>query len=156
MEQVIVFESNDSDRTRGIKKNSVVLVSCVKSKQSKKCSAEDMYISALFQKMMVCAKQSQPKKILILSAKYGLLRLDDLIEPYELSLKFMKVRERREWADQVIDELDTHANLSTDHFVFLAGKPYREYLEPHLGRSSTPMEGLPFGKQLQWLSEQVR
>lgn len=41
-----------------------------------------MYISPLFQKMMAYAESLKPKQ-LILSAKYGLLRPDDLIEPYE-------------------------------------------------------------------------
>ena len=42
-----------------------------------------MYISPLFQKMMAYAERLNPKGIFILSAKYGLLNPNDIIEPYE-------------------------------------------------------------------------
>ncbi len=61
----------------------IVLVSCVKTKQDRRCRAGDMYTSALFQKMMAYAQSLKPKRIFILSAKYGLLSPDDMIEPYE-------------------------------------------------------------------------
>jgi hypothetical protein len=64
----------------------VVLLSCVKSKLTHCCRAGDMYTSPLFRKMMAYAESLRPKRIFILSAKYGLLRPDDLIEPYEQTL----------------------------------------------------------------------
>jgi len=63
--------------------NKIVLVSCVKSKRCNRCKASDMYISLLFTKMMTYARSLKPKCIFILSAKYGLLKLDDIIDPYE-------------------------------------------------------------------------
>jgi cytoplasmic iron level regulating protein YaaA (DUF328/UPF0246 family) len=114
-----------------------------------------MYTSALFQKMMACAESLKPKRIFILSAKYGLLTPDDVIEPYEQTLKKMKTAERRLWAQKVISALRQSCDLDTDQFVFLAGKPYRDNLVPCLRRYAVPMEGLAFGKQLQWLERQV-
>ena len=112
----------------------VVLMSCVKSKRAERCRAGDMYTSALFQKMMAYAESLGPKRIFILSAKYGLLAPDDIIEPYELTLKKMKSAERRSWAQSVLAALRQNCDLDADRFVFLAGVPYRENLVPHIKR----------------------
>jgi hypothetical protein len=131
---------------------SVVLLSCVKSKRSHRCKAGEMYTrSPLFRKMMAYGQSLKPKNIFILSAKYGLLRLDEMIEPYEQTLSNMKSADKRLWAQGVLAELRKHCDLDADNFVFLAGAPYRENLVPHLKYYEVPMEGLTFGKQLQWL-----
>ena len=114
-----------------------------------------MYTSALFQKMMAYANSLTPKRMFILSAKYGLLRPDDVIEPYEQTLKTMKSPARRAWAQRVISALQKNCDLDTDRFVFLAGATYREHLVPHIRHYTVPMEGLAFGKQLQWLERQT-
>src|SRR5262249_14293900 len=72
----------------------VVLISCVKSKRGQRCRAGDMYTSALFQKMMAYAQRLKPKRIFILSAKYGLLSPDE-IEPYVRTAIFMPMGARR-------------------------------------------------------------
>jgi cytoplasmic iron level regulating protein YaaA (DUF328/UPF0246 family) len=135
--------------------NPVVLLSCVKKKRAQRCRAGDMYISPLFQKMMAYAQGLKPKRLFILSAKYGLLAPDDVIEPYELTLKKMKTAERRAWAEKVLVALRRDCDLDADQFVFLAGVPYRENLVPHIRHYTVPMEGLDFGTQLQWLGQQV-
>ena len=68
----------------------------------------------------------------------------------------MKSAERHQWAQDVISELRKHSDLDADNFVFLAGMPYRENLVPHLKHYEVPMEGLAFGKQLQWLERQLQ
>ena len=133
----------------------IVLVSCVKSKRGEPCRAGEMYTSALFHKMMAYAQRLKPKRIFILSAKYGLLSPDDMIEPYEQTLKTMKTAERRTWAQGVLSALRQNCDLDADTFVFLAGDAYRQNLVPHIKHYTVPMEGLAFGKQLQWLERQV-
>jgi hypothetical protein len=133
----------------------IVLVSCVKSKRDERCRASDMYTSPLFQKMMAYAESLKPKRIFILSAKYGLLSPDDMIEPYEQTLKKMKTAERRAWAQGVLSVLRQSCDLDADTFVFLAGDAYRQNLLSHIKHYTVPMEGLAFGKQLQWLERQV-
>lgn len=133
----------------------IVLLSCVKSKRDQRCRAADMYTSPLFQKMMAYSQSLKPKRIFILSAKYGLLSPEDTIEPYEQTLKTMKAGERRAWAQGVLSALRQNCDLDTDDFVFLAGDAYRQNLVPHIRHYTVPMEGLAFGKQLQWLELQV-
>lgn len=63
----------------------------------------------------------------ILSAKYFLVHPDQVIEPYDLTLKSMQVEERKNWANRVLQMLKPL--LSTDDkLTVLAGKDYRENL----------------------------
>ena len=114
-----------------------------------------MYVSPLFRGMFQYAQSLHPAKIFILSAEYGLLKPEDIIEPYEKTLKKMRASERMQWARKVLEKLQQETDLQADHFVFLAGTPYRENLIPHIAHYEVPMEGLPFGKQLQWLTEKA-
>ena len=135
--------------------DTIVLVSCVKSKRTAPCAAKEMYISPLFQGMFRYAQGLHPAKIFILSAEYGLLRPDDIITPYEKTLKKMETHERKVWAERVLAKLRQEADLQSDRFVFLAGMPYRENLISHIAHYEVPMEGLSFGKQLKWLTEKA-
>ncbi len=143
-------------RSDPVQENAIVLLSCVKSKRDYRCRAGDMYTSTLFKKGMAYAQSVKPKSIFILSAKYGLLSPDDIIDPYEKTLKNMQADERQQWAQDVIMELRKRCDLNKDQFVFLAGTPYRENLVRHLTHYEVPMEGLSFGQQLQWLSCQLQ
>ena len=134
----------------------ILLLSCVKRKRDHSCIAAEMYTSDLFKKMMAYAQSRNPKNIFILSAKYGLLSADTIIDPYERTLKTMNQVERQRWAQDVVSELRKHCDLDADNFVFLAGKPYRENLVPYMKHYEVPMEGLSFGPQLQWLKRQLQ
>ena len=79
----------------------IVFLSCVKLKRNSPCKARNMYISDLFQKSLAYAMQLNPRNIYILSAKYGLLGLDDYIEPYNQTLNDMHEDERKRWAYKV-------------------------------------------------------
>lgn len=70
----------------------IVFLSCVKTKQDHRCRADEMYISPLFKLSLRYAQSLNPRKIFILSAKYGLLELNDIIDPYELTLNHMGER----------------------------------------------------------------
>ena len=64
----------------------IVLISCVSKKLSHKSKAQELYISPLFRKNIQYAKSLNPDKIFILSAKYGLIKLEEEIEPYNKTL----------------------------------------------------------------------
>ena len=70
----------------------VALIACVKMKLPNKAKAEYLYTSPLFKGNLQFAKTLNPDEILILSAKYGLVELYDEIEPYDVTLKNMKVK----------------------------------------------------------------
>lgn len=130
----------------------IVLISCVSKKRTNKSPAKDLYISSLFEKNLEFARKQNPDTIFILSAKYGLLTLDEEIEPYEQTLNKMPINEIKFWANAVVKQLSARADLKQDQFIFLAGEKYRKYLIPHLQYYQIPMAGLPIGKQLQYLT----
>ena len=116
--------------------------------------ARDLYTSDWFLKASSYAVKNS-NRWFILSAKYGLLDPDDVIEPYDKTLNNMPVKARRDWAVKVLDELIPQLN-NGDQVVFLAGMKYREFLvDPLYARGcqvEIPMEGLRIGEQLSWLS----
>lgn len=131
----------------------IVLISCVKTKLDHPTKAEDLYISDLFVKNLAFARKLKPDHIFILSAKYGLLKLNDRIAPYEKTLNQMPVQERRAWASGVISELRKYSDLEQDEFIILAGEKYREFLLPYMRNYKMPFEGLSFGNQLKALKK---
>jgi len=133
----------------------IILISCVKSKLSHPAKARDLYISDLFRSSLAYAHSLKPDKIFILSAKYGLLELDDQIKPYELTLNTMPAAEVKAWSIRVLASLRQKADLKNDLFIFLAGDKYRKYLIPELAHYQIPLEGLLFGQQLREMKRRV-
>ena len=134
----------------------IILISCASKKINKKTKAQDLYISALFQKNLKYAKSLNPDKIFILSAKYGLLKLDEEVEPYDKTLNKMRSYEIKEWANSVLSQLQKVVDLNKDEFVFLAGNNYRKFLLSGIKNYKIPMLGLGIGKQLKWLKEKIK
>lgn len=133
----------------------IVLIACASQKLSHPARAGDLYTSTLFKLNLTYAKLLRPDQIQILSAKHGLLDLDTVIEPYDVTLNTMPAVTIRGWSQQVHKQLAGQYNLRRDHFVFLAGDKYRKYLLPHLTSYQIPLLGLPIGKQLQFLKQQI-
>ena len=134
----------------------VVLISCVSKKLSHQAKAKDLYISPLFKKNLEYAHRLKPDKIYILSAKHYLLNLDDMVEPYDLTLNKMRINELKVWSDIVIEQLRREINLSNDEVVFLAGENYRKFLIPKIQNYKIPMKGLKIGEQLKFLTDALR
>ena len=134
------------------------LVSCGAQKLFRSAPAKDLYTSGLFRKTRTLV-EAQGWPWFILSAKYGIVAPEQVIEPYEKTLKMMYVPERRDWADRCFDALGPHL-AGVKSVVFFAGAKYREFLVPALrGRGfevHVPMAGLRIGEQLAWLSRQTR
>ena len=118
----------------------IALVACVKETQSRSAKAKDMYVSKVFKSWMNYAESCGANQIYILSGKYGLLELDEKINPYDFNLNFVKPQERKLWAQQVIQNLGDKARLNEDEFLVLANPTYSEYLIPHLKHYSMPLE----------------
>lgn len=131
------------------------LVACVTKKRETASPAKDLYISDLFKKSRIFV-ESNCDKWFILSAKYGLLLPEQVIEPYNKTLISCGKKKRIEWSESVFQDISKHIQPG-DEIVFLAGKIYREFLIPKLRAEGVqikvPMEGLRIGEQMQWLNE---
>lgn len=134
----------------------IVLISCVSKKLNYKAKAKELYISPLFKLNLKYANTLNPDKILILSAKYGLVGLEQEIEPYDETLNNMSSEENKEWANKIIIQLEKFVDLAKDEFIFLAGEKYRKYLIPHITNYKIPLKGLSIGKQLKFLKNESK
>jgi len=117
-------------------------------------AARDLYTSPWFRKARGYA-EAVADEWYVLSAKYGLVDPQRVIEPYDVTLNQMGIRERREWAALVLRQLKAVLRPG-DKVIMLAGQRYREGLLNTLRARgvhvSVPMEGLRVGEQLHWLS----
>lgn len=134
----------------------VVFISCVKSKQNKRCRAEELYISDLFTKELAYAKSLNPRKIYILSAKYGVVELDDVLDPYELTLNKMKEQDRKRWAYNCYKQLQSKNIDFDEKAVFLCGNNYRKYLMRMFKDAEAPLKKLGIGKQLKFYKNHIK
>jgi hypothetical protein len=105
----------------------------------------------LFKLNLQYARSLKPTDIFILSAKYGLVDLEQEIEPYDQTLNTMGVSEIMTWARGVIEQLNLRIDLAEDEVIFLAGEKYRAYLLPYISHYQIPLARMTIGKQLQYL-----
>lgn len=133
----------------------IVLISCVSSKVANRAKAKDLYVSPLFKYNLRYAHTLNPDKIFILSAKYGLVDLEQELDPYNQTLNTMKSIQIKSWAERVLGDLRKEVNLNNDEIIFLAGSRYRKYLMPHIKNYKIPLKGLGIGKQLQFLKDKM-
>ena len=106
----------------------IVLVTCVQEKQNHPCSAQEMYTSDLFKTNLARAKTLKGDHLFILSGKYGLVSLEEEIEPYDVNLDVATDNELRVWAQKVIEKLRNYSDLKVDQVVIFASKNYRKFL----------------------------
>ena len=126
----------------------IVFISCVKQKRGVSCAARDMYTSDLFKKSLAYAKQLRPRKVYILSAKYGLLELDDLIKPYNQTLNEISEDKRKAWAYKVCKQCEAKGISYDEEAVFLSENNYRKYLMQKFRNSTAPLCDKKIGEQL--------
>jgi hypothetical protein len=129
----------------------VVLISCVSQKLPHAAPAKDLYVSSLFKFCLRYAQTLKPDCIFILSAKYGLVTLDQPLEPYNDTLNTKRDAEIRQWAQGVLQQLRSKFDLEHDTVIFLAGEKYRRHLLGEIGHPEIPLMGLSIGRQLQFL-----
>jgi cytoplasmic iron level regulating protein YaaA (DUF328/UPF0246 family) len=106
----------------------IALVACVKEKLNHPASAEVMYLGASFNEWMNDAKKRDLDHIYILSGKYGLLELGEIIEPYDLNLGLQDEKYINAWKWNVLAKLRQRHNLSNTHATVYTNKVYHEGL----------------------------
>jgi hypothetical protein len=133
----------------------IILISCVSKKLNYGAKAKDLYISPLFKYSLAYARKLNQDYIYILSAKHGLVDLNEYIEPYNETLNEKKVYEIKEWAEKVVTLIKEKHDLNKDKFIFLCGIKYRKYILPYLKNYKIPLVGLGIGKQLAFLKNEI-
>lgn len=126
----------------------IVFLSCVSQKRDYPCQAQEIYISDLFKKSLSYARTLNPDKIYILSAKYGVLELTDIVHPYNLTLNKMSEQDRKRWAYRCYLQLKNKNINFDEEAIFLCGKNYNKYLIRKFRNGKYPLKHLGIGKQL--------
>lgn len=133
-----------------------VFIGCVKNKKSYSTYATDLYDSTFFSKCLQYAQSLTSDNIYILSAKYGLVNLTDIIDPYDKTLNNMSKKERLEWADMVYSQMCDSDIDFNDSTVWLCGSKYRSDLIKYFPNSTCPLEGMGIGKQLSFMTRELQ
>ena len=138
----------------------VLLLGCVSEKVPAAVAARELYVSTLFRLRRKYA-ETLGLPWFILSAKHGLVRPDEMLEPYDMRLSNLPVASRRAWGDRLFAQLQAAAvPLPGRVFEFHAGSHYVEAVRPHLERLGAvvawPLKGLGLGEQLHWYKQFLR
>lgn len=131
----------------------VGLLATARKKSTKSAPVTEFYQSPLFQKTLEYASHHYDR-MYFYNAKDGLLLPEDIMDPYDVSIKTFSHHQREEWAQKVIEQFSEY-ETSTDILVCLhGGSVYRKHLEPQLNRFNyiyeVPLKGLGIGEQLSW------
>ena len=103
------------------------LVGCVKEKSVVAAPARDLYRSTLFKGRRSYVERSCDEWW-VLSAEHGLVYPDDVLAPYDVTLKTFGRAERRRWSQRVLRLIDERIRPTPeDVFELHAGAEYREF-----------------------------
>jgi hypothetical protein len=138
--------------------NCHALISCSKSKGGHSDLARNMYVSPLYRKSVMVA-EGWGLSFSILSAKHGLLDPDEVIEPYDLTLKGASKQFKSEWARRVYAQIKSSIDPKKQLIVLAGDDYYAPLVEAgadHLMNFFAPMRGLSLGNRLVFLNQSIR
>lgn len=135
----------------------VALVGCSALKGKAPAKARDLYRSPLFKAAMAYA-EACTEHVAIVSAKYGAVRPDTIIEPYDMKLSSLRKAEREDWGARVVGSLQRW--FPQPIFLLLCGDTYSDAILygahwHNMPRPQTPMAKMRgIGNRIAWLNEE--
>ena len=138
---------------------SVALIGCVKSKIKAPAPARSLYISPLFRKAVrFVERDDRYEDWFVLSALYGLVAKDQIIEPYELTLSTFSQEQLKVWSRKIF--LSLQEQRITDVSFFCGSNYCNSYLlmllDRHGIKYDLPMDGLSLGRRLSFLNKKSK
>lgn len=120
----------------------LAILGCSSSKQDYPCSAQEMYSKYIFKRIQLGFLKTAYDKVLILSGKYRLVELVDIIEPYEISFSYRKrvttVRNiasneyKEKWGEDVVKQLEYYLKTYSQIDLHISNpyyNPIKSYCE---------------------------
>ena len=135
-----------------MKDNTIVVIPCGARKLTQPAQAQSMYTGSYHRMCKRYARSlTTPDNIYILSAKYGLLKMTDMIEPYSLTLGQPGCVTPLHIKQQAVE-----LEISDRPCIAVGGKKYTDLCR-HVWRDCvTPLQGKGGnGRQMQWMKAQL-
>ena len=136
----------------------IIFIGCGKSKNTKKCKAESMYLGNYFKTCLEYAKflKGPNDSIYILSANYGVLPLDTVIEPYNKTLNTFSESQYNEWLNIVKNQLNLMNISCFEKVMFLCGKNYYKGLINYFNDYIVPLSSYSgMGYQIKFMKDSM-
>ena len=127
--------------------DSLIIINCSKTKKIGKCKAKDFYCSPLFKASRLYAELNGDCWG-ILSAKYGFILPNKIINTYDEKIENKSLAELDKWNQLVIKQLK---NFSNHKMIILASQNYCGWIS-YFENISLPLKGKRLGPRLQWLN----
>lgn len=126
-----------------------VIVSCGATKLDRPAFAGEMYTGPFHRGCRRYALSlTDPERILILSARYGLLRLDQRIEPYN-----QRMGRPGSVSAETVRRQAREIGIDSDP-ILIMGQDYERVACAVWPKSPTPLRGVGvIGKKLRWMKE---
>ena len=135
----------------------IVFIGCGASKMKNACKAKNMYVGNYFQLCLAYAQTfTTQDNIYILSAKYGVLPLEKVIEPYNRTLKKMNKQEKQDWKDMVIKQLGDMGISKDAEVAFVCGTNYYNLLEDYFTNYKLLLPKQRIGMQQHYMIEEIK
>ncbi|NHJ04524.1 MAG: hypothetical protein EAX90_06855 [Candidatus Heimdallarchaeota archaeon] len=90
---------------------------------------------------------SNSKQWYILSAKYGLLKPNDIIEPYDVQLSTLTKKQLEKWVENTVNSINKKININ-DKVLFIGDDFYYDALKLKLKEKGYSFQSFMYGKSL--------
>lgn len=127
----------------------IYIIACGKEKSHHPIKARQMYTGSYFKSCLKYAESQSSDNIYILSAKYGLIELDEIIEPYDMLITDNDAVSVNYVRYQAIND-----NLLRKDITMLGGKKYVSFVSKIWESVNHPLKGGLFA-QISWMSNEV-
>jgi tRNA pseudouridine-54 N-methylase len=116
--------------------------------------AAALYTSPLFRKSLLAASDAA-RTVYILSAKHGIVNCNDVIGPYDVTLKTMRRAERMAWGERAGPQIASLLNSKSTALMFCGEEylaPIRSYIFERGATIDEPLKRRSLGQRLQDLA----
>ena len=108
----------------------VAIIACTNQKRSTAAPAVELSDRSQLFRLSVAAARRERFAVLVLSSKYGLVKPDAFLQPYEVELRQMSAAERSAWEATVAKQAQALlSGRGIDEVVCFAGQDYRQALK---------------------------
>jgi hypothetical protein len=127
----------------------LVVITCGSRKLDHRAPAGELYTGTYHRACRRAAEALEPERLLILSSAYGLLRLDDIIDPYDTAVDDPDSIT----AAQLIVQAEERGVLSLDPVVVFAGARHVRLAHAVWPHAMSPLAGIGgMGKHIAYMN----